>query len=169
MVGGEGVILCLYVDDILIGTNTNVINDVKSFLSKGFDMEDLEEADVILNIKLIKANSGITLSQPHYVEKVLKRFGLFDCKPSPTPYDPSVTLQKNKRIGLDQLRYSQVFNSLMYLASATRHNILFDLSKLSRFMSNPETDHCHALEQVMRYLHGTMSHGIHYSSQHAIF
>ena len=31
--GGEGVILCLYVDDILIfGMNIDVINEVKSFL-----------------------------------------------------------------------------------------------------------------------------------------
>ena len=32
--GGKGVILCLYVDDILIfGTSIDEINDVKSFLS----------------------------------------------------------------------------------------------------------------------------------------
>ena len=44
--GGAGVILCLYVDDILIfGTNIDVINEVKSFLSKSFDMKDLGEAD----------------------------------------------------------------------------------------------------------------------------
>ena len=50
-VGGKGVILCLYVDDILIfGTSIDVINDVKSFLSQNFDMKDLGEADVILNI-----------------------------------------------------------------------------------------------------------------------
>ena len=59
-------------DDILIfGTNINAINEVKSFLSKSFDMKDLGEADVILNIKLIKDESGITLTQSHYVEKVL--------------------------------------------------------------------------------------------------
>jgi hypothetical protein len=35
-----GVVLCLYVDDILIfGTNINVINDVKSFMSQHFDMK----------------------------------------------------------------------------------------------------------------------------------
>src|SRR5437667_2261936 len=96
--GGEGVILCLYVDDILIfGTNINVINEVKFFLSKCFDMKDLGEADVILNIKLNKDESGITLSQSHYVEKILSRFGFMDSKPSPTPYDPSVTLRKNKK------------------------------------------------------------------------
>jgi hypothetical protein len=53
--GGEGVILCLYVNDILIfGTNTRVIDEIKSFLSRYFYMKDLGPADVILNIKLIK-------------------------------------------------------------------------------------------------------------------
>jgi tRNA(Ser,Leu) C12 N-acetylase TAN1 len=66
--GGHFVILCLYVDDILIfETNMDIINEVKSFLSKSFDMKDLGEADVILNIKLIKEESGITLSQSHHI------------------------------------------------------------------------------------------------------
>ena len=61
--GGEGVILCLYVDDILIfGTSTTVIDEIKSFLSWCFDMKDLGPADVILNIKLINKENGITLS-----------------------------------------------------------------------------------------------------------
>jgi len=52
----------LYVDDTLIfGTSINETNDVKSFLSQNFDMKDLGEADVILNIKLNKGESGITL------------------------------------------------------------------------------------------------------------
>jgi hypothetical protein len=41
---GEGVILCLYVDDILIfGTSLDVIKGVKEFLSNNFEMEDLGE------------------------------------------------------------------------------------------------------------------------------
>jgi hypothetical protein len=53
--GGQGVILCLYVDDILIfGISLEVINKVKTFLCQSFDMKDMGETDVILNIKLIK-------------------------------------------------------------------------------------------------------------------
>jgi hypothetical protein len=53
--GGQGVILCLYVDNILIfGTSLDVINKVNTFLCQSFDMKDMGEADVILNIKLIK-------------------------------------------------------------------------------------------------------------------
>ena len=145
--GGQGVILCLYVDVILIfGTNIDVINKVKTFLSKQFDMKDLGEADVILNIKLINDENGITLTQSHYVEKVLNWFGYLDSKPSPTPYDPSVILWKNKRIAKDQLRYSQIIGSLMYLASATRLDVSFAVSKLSRFMSNMGFEHWHALD-----------------------
>jgi Reverse transcriptase (RNA-dependent DNA polymerase). len=163
--GGEGVILCLYVDDILIfGTSLNVIEEVKDFLSKNFEMNDLGMADVILNIKLLRGDKGgITLVQSHYMDKVLSRFGYNDCKAAPTPYDPSVLLRKNRRIARDQLRYSQIISSLMYLASATRPDISFAMSKLSRFVSNPGDDHWHALERVMRYLKGTMSFGIHYS------
>ena len=69
--GGEGVILCLYVDDILIfGTNFNVIKEVQDFLSRCFEMKDLGVADVILNIKQLRdENGGITLLQSHYAEK----------------------------------------------------------------------------------------------------
>jgi hypothetical protein len=77
---GEGVILCLYVDDILIfRTSLNVIKEVKEFLSQNFEMKDLREADVILNIKLVReGDGGVTLLQSHYVENVLSRFGYSD-------------------------------------------------------------------------------------------
>ena len=68
MIGDKCVILCLYVDDILIfGFNINVIYETKSYLSKNFDMKDLGKADVILGIKIIRTSSGITLFQSHYV------------------------------------------------------------------------------------------------------
>ena len=53
--GAEGVILCLYVGDMLIfDTSLNVIKEVKDFLSQSFEIKDLSEVDVILNIKLVK-------------------------------------------------------------------------------------------------------------------
>ena len=127
--------MCLYVDDILIfGTCLKVIEEIKDFLSKNFDMKDLGVADVILNIKLLReGNGGVTLMQSHYVEKVLSRFGYSDYKPLSTLYDPSIILRKNRRIMKDQLRYSQIIGSLMYLASATRPDISFAVSKLSHF------------------------------------
>jgi hypothetical protein len=110
-----------------------------------------------------EGDGGVTLLQSHYVENVLSRFGYSDWKPDPTPYDASTILKKNKRIMRDQLRYSQIIGSLMYLASAMRPNISFAVSKLSRFISNPADDHWRALERVMRYLKDTSNYEIHYS------
>ena len=45
MIGSDCVIICLYVDDMLIfGPNVNVINETKNFLSSKFEMKDLGEA-----------------------------------------------------------------------------------------------------------------------------
>ena len=81
---------------------SKVIEEVKEFLINNFEMKDLGEADVILNIKLLREDDGgVTLLQTHYVENVLSRFGFSDCAPAPTPYDPSVLLRKDQRIAMD--------------------------------------------------------------------
>jgi hypothetical protein len=98
-VGGQGVILCLYIDDILIfGISLDVINEVKTFLCQSFDMKDMGDADVILNIKLIKRENEITLMQSHYVEKVLSRFDYKDSKPSPTLMIPASFFKRTREL-----------------------------------------------------------------------
>lgn len=57
--------MCLYVDNILIiGTDFDAINEVKSFLSQSFDMNDLGEANVILNINLLKMRMVLLFCNP---------------------------------------------------------------------------------------------------------
>ena len=66
----EGVIIYLYVDDLLIfGTSHNVVHDTKCFLASKFDMKILVEENVILGIKILRDNDCIVLLQSHYVEK----------------------------------------------------------------------------------------------------
>ena len=49
---GKGVIICLYVDDMLIfGTNQDQVDKTKKILSSCFDMKDMGEAEVILGIR----------------------------------------------------------------------------------------------------------------------
>ena len=49
------VIVCLYVDDMLImGSNLEIVKTTKQMLSSRFDMKDLGIADVILELKFLK-------------------------------------------------------------------------------------------------------------------
>ena len=90
------VVICLYVDDMLIfGTSLEVVCETKKFLGSKFDMKDIGEVEVIIGIKITRTPNGLKLSQEHYVEKILRKFEHFDCKPVATPYDPSSQLKKN--------------------------------------------------------------------------
>ncbi|XP_057249385.1 uncharacterized protein LOC130590830, partial [Beta vulgaris subsp. vulgaris] len=61
LIGSDCVIICLYVDDMLIfGNNLKVVNDTKLFLSSKFEMKDLGEADVILGVRLKRVSGRIS-------------------------------------------------------------------------------------------------------------
>ena len=80
------VILCLYVDDILIvGSNNEMIRTTKRLLNSKFDMKDMGFADMILGIKITRTSGGIVLTKSHYVEKILEKFGKLDTSVSRTP------------------------------------------------------------------------------------
>ncbi|KAJ9556753.1 hypothetical protein OSB04_011367 [Centaurea solstitialis] len=157
------VIICLYVDDMLImGTNLDVINQTKRMLNSSFDMKDLGRADVILGIKIHQNSEGYILSQSHYIEKVLKKFGHYEDRPVVTPFDPSTNLKKNQGDSVAQLEYTQVLGSLMYIMNCIRPDIAYTVSRLSRYSHNPDKDHWYALVRVLGYLKHTIQYGLHY-------
>ncbi|GJS63771.1 zinc finger, CCHC-type containing protein [Tanacetum coccineum] len=132
---GEGVIICLYVDDMLIfGTDQNQVDKTKKFLSSKFSMKDMGEADVILGIKIKRENKGIVITQSHYIEKILKKFNREDCSPVSTPMDPVEKLKPNTGKPVDQLEYSRAFRCLMYVMTNTRPDIAYVVGRLSRFI-----------------------------------
>nr|GEX94885.1 hypothetical protein [Tanacetum cinerariifolium] len=106
---GKEVIICLYVDDILIfGTNQVQVNLTKEFLSSRFSMKDMRDADVILVVSQLEYSRVIG-----YLMYVM------------TYTRP-------------QLEYSRVIGCLMYVMTCTRPDIAFVVGKLSRYTSNPD-------------------------------
>ena len=68
------VIICLYVDDLLIfSPNMDIINVAKMLLKNNFDIKDLGEANVILGMKISRTSNGIFVDQSHYIEKNFKK------------------------------------------------------------------------------------------------
>ncbi len=56
----------------------------------------------------------------------------------------------------------------MYVTNCTRPDIAYSINKLSRFTSNPSTDHWKALMRLLRYLRYTMDYGLHYTRYPAV-
>ena len=106
-IDGQLILLCLYVDDILIlAPDLNLVNDVKKFLSHRFDMKDLGKAELILGMKIIRTNNSIQLTQSHYTQKLIDKFGYSNYSSVSTPYDPSIHLVKNTEISINQEKYA---------------------------------------------------------------
>ena len=136
------VIVCLYVDDMLIlGSNNNIITATKKMLSSKFNMKDLGVADVILGIKISRTSSGHILSRSHYIEKLLEKFKKDKSNIARTPADINLHLSKNIGQSISQLEYSRIIGNLMYVMNCTRLDIAYSISKLSRYTSNPGVDH----------------------------
>ena len=159
----ECVIVCLYVDDMLIvGINRYIIESTKKMLNYNFDMKYLGLADVILKIRIIRNSKGYVLSQSHYIEKVLRKYGHYESKPAITPFDPNSKLKKNNDEGVSLLIYSRVIGSLMYIMNYTRPNIAYLVGRLARYTINPGHDHWIALVKVLRYLKYKFDYGLTY-------
>ncbi|KAL9277734.1 putative RNA-directed DNA polymerase [Arabidopsis thaliana] len=138
----DTIIVCLYVDDMLImETNKDIINVTKKMLSDNFEMKDMGLADVIPGIRNKKEPNGYSLTQSHYVKKVLKKFGHFDDRPVVTPFDPTCKLSKNEGESVSQLEYTQNLGSIMYITNCTRPYLAYSIS---RYSSNPNREHWNA-------------------------
>lgn len=81
---------------------------------------------------------------------------MFDCNPIHNPIVPGFKITKDfggENFG--STYYKQIVGSLMYL-SATRPDMMYVISLLSRFMEAPTIFHFQAAERVLHYLKGTI-------------
>ena len=82
------VIICLYVDDMLIvDIDDKMITFTKNMLNSRFDMKDLGLVDIILGIKIKRTSYGLFLSQSHYVGNILRKFDKDNSGIARTPVD----------------------------------------------------------------------------------
>ncbi|GJU69628.1 ribonuclease H-like domain-containing protein [Tanacetum coccineum] len=142
--------------------NTVEVKVVSAVGGKRFSMKDMGEANVILGIRIKHESNGIAISQSHYIEKVLKKFNYSDCTLVSTPLDTYEKLMPNRGLAVSQLEYSTVIGCLMYAMTCTRPDIAFAVGKLSRYTSNPGTQHWKTIQRVLKYLKKTMDYRLIY-------
>jgi histone deacetylase 1/2 len=87
-----------------------------------------------------------------------------NCKICPSPTTSGTTLSSAGGPLLDDPhQYRSVVGALQY-ATLTRPDISFAVNKVSQFMHNPTSTHWGAVKRILRYLRGTLHHGLNLSS-----
>lgn len=162
-------------DDILIISDTSDAEErVVAELSSKFKMKDLGEAKTILGftVKRNKEYRQISISQKRYIDDMLKKYGMDDCKPVSTPLDTNQRISKEmcptSEEGIEEMRkmtYRECIGSLLYAAQITRPDINFAVNLLSRFCENPGRAHWTAVKRILRYLKGIRGYELTFGTQ----
>jgi ATP-binding cassette subfamily B (MDR/TAP) protein 1 len=162
------VLLLLYVDDMLIAAKEkSEVLKLKRLLCSEFSMKDLGQAQRILGMDIKREKGKLVLTQEHYALKVLARFNMQDAKVVTTPLASHFKLSEamcpltddDKGI-MSKVPYESAVGSLMYLMVCTRPDIAYAVGKVSRYMSNPSKPHWEAVKWILRYIKGTVGHGL---------
>ena len=159
----EKVILIIWVDDLIIAANNeSVMKNVKRMLTERFKMKDMGKMQHFLGIDFEQTDGVVKMSQERFVNKVLDRFGMQDCKPRETPCEPKLEYTENAERMQDLRKYREAVGSLIYLSTCTRPDISFVVSKLSQHFAEPTVEHWNTVKHVFRYLKGTMEKGLYF-------
>uniref|UniRef100_A0A2N9HY79 Reverse transcriptase Ty1/copia-type domain-containing protein n=1 Tax=Fagus sylvatica TaxID=28930 RepID=A0A2N9HY79_FAGSY len=144
------------------------IQDLKRFLGQHFEMKDLGPLSYFLGLEVSSSSDGYYLTQAKYTSDLISRAGITDSKIVDTPIEYNNRLNTHDGEPLpDATLYRQLVGSLVYL-TVTRPDISYAVHIVSQFMAAPRSLHYAAVLRILRYLKGTLFHGLHFSSQSSL-
>jgi len=160
---GNLIIVSIYVDDIVYtGSSERLLSEFKREMMQRYEMSDLGLLHHFLGMEILQTDQGVFIHQGKYAKSLLSKFGLDDCKPVSIPLATGEKLKKVDESELaDEGLYRRIVGSLLYL-TATRPDLMYAASLLSRFMTGPTKIHMGAAKRILRYIQGTLSYGIEY-------
>ena len=174
-VGEHFVYVVLYVDDmLLVGNDMKVIKEVKSQLSSKIDMKDLGAANFILGME-IKRNPTerkLWLNQRKYVQTILHRFNMQECKPLKVPIPIGARLSaeqfpktKEEEEDMSHVPYVISIGSLMYVMVCTKPDIPHVVRFFIRYISKSGKEYQTVAKRVFKYFPETTNDAVCYQGK----
>ncbi|KAE8713398.1 hypothetical protein F3Y22_tig00110210pilonHSYRG00043 [Hibiscus syriacus] len=153
----------VYVDDIIItGTSVSAVDQVVRLLSLRLSLKDIDELSYFLGIEVKKVGVGLLLSQRAYICELLKKTNMSQAISVCTPMvamkvdDQASDLLPNAR------EYKSIVGALLYVCH-TSPDIAFVVNKAAQFMQSLRTSHFAEVKRILRYLAGSLDHGLVFS------
>lgn len=154
---GKSMFVVVYVDDgLIIGNTKRECENLLEKMNRVFKTKAVS-GSIFLGLEINRNANGLTITQRRYIDDMLKRFKLENCRPVSTPMaDLKNVIGKTKDAGAEtDAPYRSAVGSLLYLALNTRPDILYPTIFLSTFNHKPREQHWEAAKRLMRYVKGT--------------
>lgn len=159
--GKSLLLISIHVDDQLIACNSQEeLDTFKKLLNVRFECSDRGPVNYFLGINIFRDIPAklLYLSQEHYLESLLERFGMTTCHPSTTifPSDFKPTPPTDEEFeAARHLDFPSMAGGILYAASITRPDLAFAAGLLCRFISKWNKSIYKAAKHVLRYIRGT--------------
>lgn len=139
------------IDDILLTGNTQ---ETIEKLKHEFKAKNLGELNKFLGMEIKREGNTLKITQEEYIDKILKRFNMTDCKGKKTPMEVKFQIETTRKEIIKQ-PYRELIGSLLYIATISRPDIAFAVSYLSRKLETPTKTEWEAGKRIVRYLKET--------------
>ena len=120
-------------------------------MKKGYVLTDEGPLSAFLGLQVNKSNGEIELTQPAFIERIIKQVGLKDERLHDTPADTILKRDENGEERKTEFHYRSVIGQLNYLAATTRPEIQFAVHQCARFSQDPKMCHEKAVKRIVRY------------------
>ena len=163
---GKCTYVLAYVDDLLCCARSRADYDevANAIKGRGFPLKEFTGSHITyLSHDIRRSAAGISVSQSGLAQDVVDTMGMTKAhaKGNPIPVtcrnqtsDDGDPLDKD-----DHALYMRVVGKIGYLCN-TRPDLLYARQHLSRFLSKPTTSHLATLKHTVRYINGTIHHGL---------
>lgn len=163
----QKMLVSLYVDDGLVASSdSELANNFLEKLKLEFKIT-VKQATFFLGLEIDQSNyRSIKICQKSYAKKVLRKFGMENCRAVKTPILKDSTSEKQEAEklkdgdGKQSIPYREAIGALMYLMVGTRPDLAFSVGILSRKLENPTCEDWVKVKRVFRYIEGSMDKGI---------
>lgn len=154
--------ILIYVDDMIVAVHLLAdFMEILKVLKANFKITELGELHYFLGIQVQKLDGMYALNQRSYINKVLEKFNMIDCKVSKIPMDVGYVSQKEESEDFENLEvYQSLIGCLLYISTNTRPDIAIATSILGRKVTKPTRMDWNEAKRVLRYLKGTINHGL---------
>ena len=158
--------LIVFVDDIILAGDEQLVTGVTAQLNKRFKMKDLGDLEWFLDIELKRTADQIAMNQTKYIERLLTQHGMMQSKPVATPCVDKLELNDTEILSdISNQTYRSVVGSLIYCATGTRPDLQWIVLQLSRYLNEPVSrNRWVAVKRVLRYLRGTINYQLTFRS-----
>jgi hypothetical protein len=157
--------VAVHIDDCTIAASTaRLVEDLKAGLMRHIEVTDLGKLHWMLGIQIQRDREActISISQPAYINSILRHYHFLDCKPLSTRMDTQVRLTSEQApsspadfAAMRDVPYHEAVGTLNWAALAMCPDIAFAIAMVVCFGANPRPTHWEAVKWIFRYLAGT--------------